>query len=141
MDHYEVRSWPGWHRHILITLLAHLFVNKLRQQFSVQPRSFGPVPFIEQPVPLEDYMEAASKLENNETIDHPLIKAFPDRPQQIMTIGLVLKLISPFIMKLGAVLSEIDFHLKNLADAFASHARSTLKSIRSSPGGPDVATG
>jgi SRSO17 transposase len=136
MDHYELRSWPGWHRHILITLLAHLFVNKLRQQFSVQPRSSGPAPFIEQPVALDDYLDACEKLENNALISHPDIKAFPGDPQQIMTIGLILKLISPFLIKFGFVLNEIDYHLRNHASAFASHTRTTLVSIRKSHSSP-----
>jgi SRSO17 transposase len=130
MDHYEVRSWPGWHRHILITLLAHLFVSKLRQQFSVRHRTHGPAPFIERPVALEDYLDACEKLDANEEIAHADIKPFPGGPQQIMTIGLVLKLISPFLIKLGEVLSEIDYHLRNQANAFASHTKSTLESIR-----------
>jgi SRSO17 transposase len=130
MDHYEVRSWPGWHRHILITLIAHLFVIKLRLQFSVKSHSPGPAPFIEQPVSLDAYLDAAEKLENKEEIDHPDIKAYPEKPQQIMTIGLVLKLISPLIIKFGAVLHEIDFQLKNIAEAFTSHSQSTLMSLR-----------
>jgi SRSO17 transposase len=141
MDHYEVRSWPGWHRHILITLIAHLFVNKLRQKFSVQPRSPGPTPYIEQPVPLKDYLNAAEKLDNDEQIDHPDIMPFPTRPQQIMTIGLVLKLIAPLLTKVGAILSEIDFQLKNCADAFASHSQSTLRSLRLANSDSAVAKG
>ena len=132
MDQYEVRSWPGWRRHILITLIAHLFVNKLRQQFSVRPRSPGATPFVEQPVSLDDFLDAAKKLDNNEVIVHPYIKAFPDKPQQLLTIGLVLKLISPFLTKVGELLSEIDYYLKNYADAFTSHSKSTLKSLRDS---------
>jgi len=30
MDHYEHRSWPGWHRHMLFVFLAHLFLLQLR---------------------------------------------------------------------------------------------------------------
>ena len=26
MDHYEVRQYPGWHHHMLTTLLAHFFL-------------------------------------------------------------------------------------------------------------------
>jgi SRSO17 transposase len=33
---YEVRSWPGWRRHILFTLIAHSFVLKLRRKFSTR---------------------------------------------------------------------------------------------------------
>jgi hypothetical protein len=138
MDHYEVRSWPGWHRHILLTLIAHLFVIKLRQQFSIRPDSPGSTPFVEQPVLTKDYLDAAAKLEKNENIDHPDIKAFPVNPQQIMTIGLVLKLISPFITKLGAILSDVDYQLKNIADAFTSHSLSTLKTLRESRCSPAV---
>ena len=29
MDHYEVRSWAGWHHHIAQTFMAHLFVIRL----------------------------------------------------------------------------------------------------------------
>jgi len=30
MDHYEHRSWPGWHRHMLFVFLAQLFLLRLR---------------------------------------------------------------------------------------------------------------
>ena len=30
MDHYETRTWPGWHRHMAHTFLAHLFLMRLR---------------------------------------------------------------------------------------------------------------
>ena len=29
MDHYESRSWDAWRRHILLCLIAHLFIVKL----------------------------------------------------------------------------------------------------------------
>jgi SRSO17 transposase len=132
MDHYEVRSWPGWHRHILITFIAHLFINKLRMQLSILPDSPGPAPYIDKPVPLEDYLDAADKLEKNEPIDHLDIKAVPSCSQRIMTIGLILKLISPLLPKVGAILSEINYQLKNIADAFASHTKSILREARAS---------
>ncbi|MEW6523053.1 MAG: hypothetical protein AB1445_05690 [Bacillota bacterium] len=33
MDHYETRSWPAWHRHMLYVFLALLFLLELRCQF------------------------------------------------------------------------------------------------------------
>jgi SRSO17 transposase len=33
MDHYEHRSWPGWHRHMLFVFLAQLFLLRLRNKF------------------------------------------------------------------------------------------------------------
>src|SRR5262245_60049696 len=32
MDHYETRSWRGWHHHMTQTLLAHHFLVRLRLQ-------------------------------------------------------------------------------------------------------------
>ena len=31
LDHYEVRSWTGWHRHITLAMLAHAYLAVLRQ--------------------------------------------------------------------------------------------------------------
>ena len=30
MDHYEVRKYPGWHHHMLTTMLAHFFLWHLK---------------------------------------------------------------------------------------------------------------
>jgi SRSO17 transposase len=32
LDHYEVRRWPGWYRHITLALLAHAFLVVTRTQ-------------------------------------------------------------------------------------------------------------
>jgi SRSO17 transposase len=32
LDHYEVRKWPGWYRHVTLTLLAHAFLAVTRTQ-------------------------------------------------------------------------------------------------------------
>ena len=31
-DHFEVRGWPSIHRHMVLSQVSHLFVNKMRQQ-------------------------------------------------------------------------------------------------------------
>lgn len=33
MSHYETRSYKGWHRHMLLVMVAHLFVLEVRHQF------------------------------------------------------------------------------------------------------------
>ncbi|MCL2026780.1 MAG: IS701 family transposase [Leptospirales bacterium] len=33
MDHYEIRSYPGWHRHMLFVFLAQLFLLEVRFMF------------------------------------------------------------------------------------------------------------
>jgi len=32
LDHYEVRRWPGWYRHVTLALLAHAFLVVTRAQ-------------------------------------------------------------------------------------------------------------
>ena len=36
MDHDEMRSWIGWHHHMLLVYLAHHFLVRLRIQFQDQ---------------------------------------------------------------------------------------------------------
>jgi SRSO17 transposase len=40
MDHYEVRKYPGWHHHMLTTMLAHFFLWHLK--LHVGKKSLGP---------------------------------------------------------------------------------------------------
>jgi SRSO17 transposase len=43
MDHYETRSWRGWHHHMAQTFLAHLFLMRLRLVFKKNARTdYGP---------------------------------------------------------------------------------------------------
>ncbi len=30
LDHFEGRSWTGWHRHVTLVTAAHLFITELR---------------------------------------------------------------------------------------------------------------
>ena len=36
LDHYEMRSWLGWHHHMLLVALAHHFLMRLRSRFQKQ---------------------------------------------------------------------------------------------------------
>jgi len=36
LDHYEMRSWLGWHHHMLLVSLAHHFLVRLRIHFQAQ---------------------------------------------------------------------------------------------------------
>jgi SRSO17 transposase len=36
LDHYEMRSWVGWHHHMLLVSLAHHFLVRLRIKFQKQ---------------------------------------------------------------------------------------------------------
>jgi SRSO17 transposase len=127
MDHYESRSWVGWRRHMLLCLIAHLFVIKLRMEYSCLPQSPGPAPYIDEPVSLDDYLEAAVDMIQAKEIVHPGISAAPSRSQQVMTIGLVRALVNASFTKFGAVLEDIDYRLKSAAQAFDSHSKKTLE--------------
>ena len=37
-DHYETRSWLGWHHHMLQSFMAHFFLMHLRRVFKKKPR-------------------------------------------------------------------------------------------------------
>jgi len=41
LDHYEVRRWPGWYRHITLALLAHAFLAVTRAQATSPERAKG----------------------------------------------------------------------------------------------------
>jgi SRSO17 transposase len=41
LDHYEVRRWPGWHRHITLALLAHAFLVVTRVKATSSNRAKG----------------------------------------------------------------------------------------------------
>ena len=41
LDHYEVRRWPGWYRHVTLALLAHAFLVVTRAQASSPERVKG----------------------------------------------------------------------------------------------------
>ncbi len=41
LDHYEVRKWPGWYRHITLALLAHAFLAVTRAKATSPERAKG----------------------------------------------------------------------------------------------------
>jgi len=127
MDHYESRSWDAWRRHILFCLIAHLFIIKLRMEFSCTSLPSGPAPYIDTPVPLDEYLSAAEDMENGKEIDNPKIALAPSRPQQILTIGLVRDIVCASFVKVGKLLENVDYYLHSAAQAFDSHSRSSLK--------------
>jgi SRSO17 transposase len=41
LDHYEVRRWPGWYRHVTLALLAYAFLAVTRAQATSPERAKG----------------------------------------------------------------------------------------------------
>ena len=123
MGDYEVRTWHGWRRHMLITLIAHLLIVKLRNRFVVTPDRPGPVPFVEKPVDVAEYVEAAILFENGQEIDHRDIHAIPTNPQQALTAGDIMKMFHELIFKTGKYLQTMKARLDSRYQAFQSAAK------------------
>ena len=127
LDHYESRSWVGWRRHMLLTLIAHLFIIKLRIHFSLMPVSPGAAPHVEGPVTLDEYLKAHLQMSSGRPISNPNISAMPTSPQQFMTIGLIQKLVNATFPKVGHVVKEVDYLLYKAASAFRSHSKAVVE--------------
>jgi SRSO17 transposase len=127
MDNYESRSWNAWRRHVLLTLIAHLLIIKLRMEFSRTPRTPNAVPYVTSPVSLDEYLEAHMQMLAHQDINHSDIFAIPKIPQQFMTIGLIQKLVDSTFPKVGLVVEELNYSLYKATVAFASHSSATVE--------------
>lgn len=52
MDHYELRFWRGWHHHMVLVILAHHFLVRLRQRLMDRDAATAPTPGALAPSPL-----------------------------------------------------------------------------------------
>jgi hypothetical protein len=138
MDHYETRSWIGWRRHILLTLISHLFILKLIHKFSTNVDYQLETPMVTKSVPLEEYLSEAEKHQNNQPITHGSVQVTARAPIRFLTIGIVMDVINIFIIKTMSALKAVDYKLKMNADAFKSNSKikvdELLKDRSTSPG-------
>jgi SRSO17 transposase len=126
MNHCELRSWDGWHRHILFTFIAHLFIAKLRINFSAVPPKSDGIPYTGGSVPADEYLEAYSQLSKDGQISNHKILPKPFNPQQFMTIGLIQRAIWAIFVKTSELVDDLNYYLKSSRDAFVSHAKSRI---------------
>ena len=49
LDHYELRSWPGWHHHMTLVLLAHHFLVREQQRLNQRGGQWGCRPISKPP--------------------------------------------------------------------------------------------
>jgi len=68
MDHYEGRSWIGWHRHLLLVFIGHLFLLTIRKTFlHPDPTGTGTEnkPGLRDSVPEQDCFNPCDSTSNN----------------------------------------------------------------------------
>jgi hypothetical protein len=130
MDHYEVRSWIGWKRHMLFTFIAHLFFSKLRRKYSiVVDTPLGPAPFIKKPVAMDDYRKAVHERRQDQPISHPSISACPIGPQQVLTVGMLQAIIQPFMLRVGKALDIANHLMREASWSYISHSKAKLTDL------------
>ena len=127
MNHCEIRSWEGWHRHILFTFIIHLFIIKLRIAFSAIPPESNGIPYTEASVSVNEYLEAYIQLNNGEQINNDKILPKPYTPQQFMTIGLVQRMIWSVFVKTSELMEDLNYYLKSSRDAYVSHSKAKIR--------------
>ena len=133
MDQYEVRSWGGWRRHMLLTLITHLFVTKIRHRFGFKVDLPLVVPYVSAPVTMADYSEAVIKMQNEEKIIHPSISEFP-REKQLFTFANWAKLLSHFFPRTGDAFDEFKSNIQHSAATFNSESRAKREAILAARG-------
>jgi SRSO17 transposase len=130
MDQYQVRSYPGWERHTLISLIASWFLTTLVLENMDSSNAKRNYPIIEQPITLEEYLEAYDSIQKGEPIENPSLKDRPSSPQPFFTMGTIKRLISPFVDKCLNSRESAIYYLKSMARSFASALKSKKVKMR-----------
>jgi hypothetical protein len=134
MDHYELRSWTGWRRHMLLVLICHFFITKLRLRFGYKMSSPMNVPYVKGPVDLGRYLAAAENLRKGSEIAEPNIIAFPSEEQYLLTFANVSKLMGKVFPPMGEVFTLMDSCLKQNAATFQSDSKAKVEAALAAHG-------
>ena len=135
MDHYKLRSWHGWRRHMLLTFISHLFITKMRRRFGVKIEEPGPGPCVMAPVPTADYVDAVTDMKNGREISHPNIQAYPDRVQYLLTFGNIKLILKKVIVLFGNLMDKINHDLKSCYAKYTSGTNRKVAKLVSPEGG------
>jgi SRSO17 transposase len=127
MDQYQFRSFPGWMRHILFCEIAHLFLTKLRINFSEVSTIPEPAPVVLSPVTIDEYLDASNDFFNNKPIQNPKISAFLKEPRSILSIGLIRQMIQQFLHKSKNIIDNVMFRAQQNYSAFKSGCKKFFK--------------
>ena len=129
MDHCETRSWTGFRRHMLFTLISQFFIAKLQRRFTTPVNYPSPTPDVIVPVKRSGRRKAVIQFEAGQEIGHPNISSLPHGPQQIMTLSMAKKLIQPFLPKRGLAIGAVMHMLESNAQSFKSFCNAKNEEI------------
>jgi SRSO17 transposase len=110
LDHFEGRSFQGWHRHVLIVLVVHLFLQLMRNKYSVD---------------VEDLSQKGKVLLKGINLNNK-------KEVSILTLGNMRLLIYFSFFDhatFAKQVSEVRYRLKNYAKSFLSYCKKKLKKI------------
>jgi SRSO17 transposase len=79
LDHFETRSWQGWHHHMLQSFLAHLFLIRLRLLFQKKAQP-SPLP------KLINWRRKSSKPNSNTSLISPLFCDITNVATMLLTV-------------------------------------------------------
>jgi hypothetical protein len=120
LDHYEGRSWNGWHRHIAIVFVAHLFLSILRRKFTVQmPEEPGDRPTDD----LRSILNEEGQESSQGTARHVPILTLP------MARKLLVCAIMGSVEYIMQMLDNVAYTLKCNWRAYRSHRKRKLTSL------------
>jgi SRSO17 transposase len=134
MDHYELRSWTGWRRHMLLVLICHLFVTKMRLGFGHEMKTPMSVPYVKTPVDLDEYLDVAEEMRKGSIIKDSKICSMPSEKQYILTFANISKLLDKAFPPLGEAFEIMDVCLKNNADSFQSNSNTKVSAALAARG-------
>jgi hypothetical protein len=129
MDHYETRSWIGWRRQILFSLIALLFYLKLQHEWTTQEDYPLETPIVRTAVTLNEFLDAVARYLNGEPINNLSIQDIAKANQRFITLGIIKDVNNKYLVKTGEVLKAVENKIKNNADSFNSHSRTKVKKL------------
>jgi hypothetical protein len=84
---------------------------------------------IVKPTPIEEYTEALLELENDKKVSHPNIIVEAKAAVCFLTIGVIQKLITQFLILKGNIYRYIDYIVRCNASSYDSHSRKTNEAL------------
>jgi hypothetical protein len=129
MDHYMLRSWVGWKRHMLLTFIAHYFITKFIDKFRAIDDSPQICPVILAPVTVVEYRNSVIKFRMNEPIDNPNLVNGRGVPVRILTIGLARMVIGQFHYNTKNLYNKVAYSMRKARSSLFSRIHSKMQEI------------